>query len=52
MRALADTMAKAETKATMLKLADDYDKLGDRRRAPGRGRHRNRRRASLAVFTR
>ena len=30
MRALADTMAKAGTKATMLKLADDYDKLGDR----------------------
>jgi hypothetical protein len=30
MRELADTMAKAETKATMLKLADDYDKLSDR----------------------
>ena len=30
MRALAEEMASIETRATMLKLADDYDKLGDR----------------------
>ena len=30
MRVLADMMANIETRATMLRLADDYDKLGDR----------------------
>jgi hypothetical protein len=30
MRALADLMRHEETKTTMHKLADDYDKLGDR----------------------
>ena len=30
MRALADEMRELETRAMMLKLADDYDKLADR----------------------
>jgi hypothetical protein len=30
MRALAEEMREIETGATMLKLADDYDKLADR----------------------
>jgi hypothetical protein len=30
MRALAEEMHAVETRATMLRLADDYDKLGDR----------------------
>ena len=30
MRAMSDWMKDAETKATMLKLAEDYDKLAER----------------------
>jgi hypothetical protein len=30
MRALAETMSNIETRAIMLKLANDYDKLADR----------------------
>ena len=30
MRALSDTMQDDETKAIIIRLADDYDKLGDR----------------------
>jgi len=30
MRVLADEMANVEARRTMFKLADDYDKLGDR----------------------
>jgi len=39
MRALAETMANEETKAIMLSLAADYDKLADRaaQRADGQG---------------
>jgi hypothetical protein len=32
MRALSDWMKDAETRATMLKLAEDYDKLAERRK--------------------
>ena len=30
MRAISDTMNDIDTRATMLRLADDYDKLADR----------------------
>jgi hypothetical protein len=37
MRALSEAMANAETRAIMLRLADDYDKLADRAAERGRG---------------
>ncbi len=37
MRALSETMNDTETRATMLRLAEDYDKLADRAEARATG---------------
>jgi len=46
MRALSDWMKNAEAKATMLRLADDYDNLADR--AAARANSRPKRQPALA----
>ncbi len=38
MRVLAEEMTSSETRAMMLKLADDYDELGDRAEERGGGK--------------
>ena len=47
MRVLSETMNEVEARATMLRLADDYDEMGDRAEMRARRAHETNYRAGL-----